>query len=239
MKTKILTIFSFVLLSSIITSCVWGPTITGNGNVAKEQREAGSFDKISVTRGMNVYLSQGDVEKIIVEADENLLDYIQTDIDNNTLNIKTSANIRRAKSKKVFVTVNDLSNIHTTAGSHLYSDGEISCKDLEISSSAGSNIKLQINAEDIRVSASAGSNITIEGKADDAEIKSTSGSNIKAEELETNDCDARASSGANIWIKVTNGFSGKASSGGNVFYYGNPKRTNIEKSSGGNVIQRN
>ena len=238
MKHKILTVFSSVLLLSIITSCVWGPTIRGDGNVKNQQREAGSFDKIRVTRGMNVYLSQGDAEKIIVEADENLLDYIETDVSNNTLNITTSANIRSSKSKKVFVTVTDLSNVHTTAGSNLFSEGEISCNNLDISSSAGSNIKLKIKAEDIKVAASAGSNITLEGKANDAEIKASAGSNIKAEDLEINDCDARTSSGANIWIKVNNGFNGKASSGGNLFYYGNPQKTNIEKSSGGNIIRR-
>ncbi len=239
MKHKILTIFSLVLLSSIITSCVWGPTITGDGNVTKEQREAGSFTKIRVTHGINVYLSQGDVQKIIVEADENLLDYIETNVDNNTLNVTASANIRRSKSLKVFVTTTNISEIHTTAGSNLYSEGEISCKDLDISSSAGSNIKLQIKAEDIKISASAGSNITLEGNAENTELRASAGSNIKAEELNTNFCDAKTSSGANIWIKVTNRFTGRASSGGNVFYYGNPQKTNIEKSSGGNVIQRN
>lgn len=239
MKPKILTILSVVLLSSIVSSCLLGPTINGNGNVTKVQRESGSFEKIKVTRGMNVYISQGDVQKIVVEADENLMDYIETNIEDKTLKITTSANIRRSKSKKVFVTVTDITEISASAGSNVFSENDISCKNLVISGSAGSNIKLQVNAKEIEVSASAGSNITLEGNAGEVDLKASAGSNIKAGELETNKCDVRTSSGANIWIKVTNDFDGRASSGGNVYYSGNPKRTNIEKSSGGNVIQQN
>ena len=239
MKNKVLPVLSFAFLFSIVTSCILGPTVTGNGNVTKEQRDVDSFDKINVTRGLNVYLSPGDVPKIIVEADENLLDYIETEVNDKTLNITSSALIRRSKSMKVFVTTTKLSKIHASAGSNVNSEDLISCGDLDISASAGSNIKLQIDAEDIEVSASAGSNITLEGNASEAELKASSGSNIKAEKLKANECNARTSSGANIWIKVTNELDGRASSGGNVFYSGNPKRTNIEKSSGGNVIQQN
>ena len=239
MKRKILTFLSFALLSSVITSCILGPSVSGNGNVTKEQREVGSFEKIKVTRGLNVYLTQGDVPKIIVEADENLLEYIETEVDDEMLIITSSAMIRKSKSLKVHVTATDLSEIRATAGSNVNSKDLISSDDLEISGSAGSNIKLRINARDVEVSASAGSNITLEGNANDIELKASAGSNIKAEDLKTNECDAHTSSGANIWIKVEKEFDASASSGGNVFYYGNPKNTNIKKSSGGNVIQRN
>ena len=239
MKTKILSTIAVVFLLSLVTSCILGPTVTGNGNVTREERETGSFNKIRVTRGLNVYLSQGDRQKIIIEADENLLEYIETEVDDNKLNITTSAFVRGSKSMKVFVTLTDLSEIHATAGSNVYSENELSVGDIDISGSAGSNLKLQIKAEAIDVSASSGSNITLIGTADESELKASAGSNIKAEELNTNECEAKTSSGANIWINVLNDFEAHASSGGNIFYKGNPKNTNIEKSSGGNVIRQN
>ena len=103
---------------------------------------------------------------------------------------------------------------------------------------AGSNMKLDIKTGKINVSASAGSNIKLAGKTDSFTGKASAGSNIKAEELISTKCQARASSGANLWITVKNDFEGHASSGGNVFYYGNPETTDIEKSSGGNVIKK-
>lgn len=239
MKQKILTILSFAFILSIVTSCIMGPTVTGNGNVTKQQRAIDSFEKISVTRGLNVYIKQGDSEKLTIEADENLLEYIETDVEDNTLKITSSAIIRKSNSLKVFVTTTEISEIKASAGSNINSEEMISCSDLDISGSAGSNINLNIKADAIEVSASTGSNITLEGSADEVEIKASAGSNIKAGDLKTNECDAKTSSGANIWITVSDEFEGHASSGGNIFYYGNPKNTNIKKSTGGNIIHQN
>lgn len=239
MKPKILIPLSFAFFLLTVTSCLMGPTVTGNGNITTQNRNVDSFEKLKVTRGLNVYVSQGDVQKVIVEADENLLEYIETDVEDNMLTITTSANIRNPKSLKVFVTITHIDEIKASAGSNLNTEEIITCNDLDISASAGSNIKLHLNADDIKVSASAGSNITLSGNVDESKINASAGSNIKAEELKTKVCDAKTNSGANIWINVADEFEGNASSGGNIFYYGNPKNSNIEKSLGGNVIHQN
>jgi len=238
MKQKSFILASFILGIFLTTSCVFsGPSLKGNGDVVEENRKVGSFDEIKVSRGINVYISQGEKTKVVVEADENLLEAIITKMDGNTLKITTDANIRKSKSKKVFVTCPNISVIKSYAGSNVYSENTIASKNLEISASAGSNIKLEVDAGELYVTSSAGSNIKLEGTAEIFKGKSSAGSNIKAEDLFTNDCLARTSSGANIWISAKNNFEGHASSGGNVFYSGNPKTTDINKSSGGNVIK--
>jgi hypothetical protein len=88
------------------------------------------------------------------------------------------------------------------------------------------------------VSVSSGANIKLEGTANLFSGKATSGSNLKAEDLISKNCTAKVSSGANVWISAKDNFDGHASSGGNIFYYGDPESPDIEKSSGGNVIKR-
>ncbi len=239
MKKKILVFSSFIVTILLATSCIFsGPSIRGNGNVVEQKRKVGEFDEIRVSRGMNVYISQGDKTAVVVKADENLLDAIETRIEGDALKVTTNSNIRKATSNKVYVTTPDISVVKSFAGSNVYSETTIKSKNLEVSSSAGSNLKLEVNAGHLNVSASAGSNIKLEGKADSFSGKATSGSNIKAEDLTTTNCYAKTSSGANFWITVKNDFEGHASSGGNLFYYGNPKSTDINKSSGGNVIKK-
>lgn len=212
-----------------------GPSIKGNGNVVEQNRNLGSFDEVKASRGMNVYITQGDIEKVVVEADENLLDAIETKIERNTLVVTTSKNIRKSTSKKVFVTVSEINGITSTAGSNVYSENQLKAKNLELSTSAGSNMRLDVDAGKLNVSASSGSNIKLEGHSKEFAGKASSGSNIKAEDLTVDECEARASSGANIWINVREKLDGHASSGGNIFYSGNPKSMNTESSSGGNV----
>jgi len=239
MKQKFSILATFIFVLFVFPSCIFlGPSLKGNGNVVEETRKTGEFDKIKVSRGMNVYISQGEKTKVVVKADENLLDAIEIRVEGNTLKVTSNQNIRKAKSKKVFVTTPNISKIRSTAGSNVYSETVIKSKNLDLSSSAGSNMKLEVNTEIIEVSTSAGSNIKLEGRTITFNGKASSGSNLKAEELNTKDCTASVNSGANLWITVKDNFSGHASSGGNLFYLGNPKTTDIEKSSGGNVIKK-
>jgi hypothetical protein len=239
MKQKLpILIFSMMILFAI-SSCVFlGPSIKGNGNVVEQTRSTGDFSKIDASRGMNIYISQGETFKVVVKADENLLEAIETETEGDVLIVRATQNIRNATSKKVFITVPDLKEIEASSGCNIYSETKLVFKELEVSTSSGCNVKLEINSDKTDFSASSGSNLNIKGTANSFKAKASSGSNIKAEELTANKCEAKASSGANIWITAKNDFSGDVSSGANIFVYGNPKNQNIEKSSGGNIINK-
>ena len=234
---KAVVLLTAIFVSVMLGSCIFSGSVEGNGKVVEETRDLGDFDKISVTRGMNVYISQGPVQKVIVSADENLLDVIETSVSDGTLKVSSNRVIRKASSNKVLVTLPDLVLIKATAGSNIFTEDTLNLKMLEVKGMAGSNVKLVLNSEELHVSAVAGSNIFLNGTSVSCIVKANSGSNVKAGELNVATCDLKASSGANVWINVQKEMSAKVSSGANVFYSGNPETTNIEKSSGGNVIK--
>lgn len=236
MKQKIL-ILSLLILTVSMHSCVLSPSVKGDGNVTEEERKTADFDGIKASRGMNVYITQGDDFRVMVKADENLHDYIETQVDNGILVVSSSANIRKSKAKAVYVTLPNVETVKASAGSNVFTESGIRANELDVKSSAGSNINLEVKADKIMVSASAGSNIWLKGAADQLNAAASSGSNIKAGDLKTDKAEIKVSSGANIWTLVDQSFSAKASSGGNIFYAGNPSQTEINKSSGGNVIK--
>jgi len=130
-----------------------------------------------------------------------------------------------------------LEYIKSSSGSNIFSEDSLKTGNLEIKSTAGSNVRLSLEAGELTISAAAGSNIFVDGNAKSVNMKASSGSNIKAGDLLTENCDAKVSSGANIWINVHKELNAKASSGGNLFYVGEPNPLRITKSSGGNIIK--
>jgi hypothetical protein len=239
MKQKFQILVSIFLAAILSTSCIFmTPSINGDGNVVEENRKVGDFDEIKVSRGMNVYISQGEKIKVVVKADENLLDAIETRIEGDVLKITSNKNIRKATTKKVYVTLPKIKRIKASAGSNVFSQSTLKSKNLRLSGSAGSNMKIEVDCGKMDVSVSAGSNMMLEGKASSFLGKASAGSNLKAEGLISKKCQVKTSSGANIWISVKNNLTAQASSGGNIFYYGNPETTDVEKSSGGNVIKK-
>lgn len=241
MKTLIkitVLITTYLVLLFTTTSCfVEGMTgIKGSKNVVSEERDISSnFETIKVQQGINLYLTQGKSTELSVEADDNIIDLLITEVKNNELKVYFDKNVYRAKAKNVYLTTDEISAIRTSSGAQVKSENTLQANSLDLDSSSGSSIKIHVNANDVTCESSSGSHIKIIGKTDGFSAKSSSGSSINAGDLKSKNATAKASSGANIDLNVSNKLTAKASSGGDIDYNGNPSDVNKDTSSGGSV----
>ena len=220
--TTIIKVIIATLISLMFFSCDFNSGVQGNGNVQTEERlHNETFSSIDVSEGLDVYLSESDIQNISVEADENLHKLIITEVIDDVLKIHTSQNIRQAHSKKVMVSFKGISKIKSASGSRVYSTNIINSERLELSTSSGSTMKVNLNANILSLTA-----------------KSSSGSSIKAEDLNAISSNATASSGSSIIIKTSKELTANASSGGSVRYYGLPEKVNKSNSSGGSISKK-
>ena len=234
---QLLGIFAF--LSILLSSCWFmGPSVKGNGNVTEEVRQVAEFDQIHVSRGMNVYVTQGSPAKVVVIADNNLHEVIETKVEGGILKVYVNENVRWAKEKKVMVTVEKLTGVQTTSGSNAWSQNQIMSENLELKASSGANLTMDLNAKYLKADCSSGANIKLSGLAKEAELETSSGANLKGEELKAENCKMRASSGGNVSSTVNGRLEAHASSGGNVVYFGEPTETDVNTSSGGNIHKK-
>jgi hypothetical protein len=240
MKTKQFRLIAiFAVLSVIFSSCwVIGPSVKGNGNVTEEVRQLDGFDRIKVSRGMNVYITQGSPAKVVVIADSNLHEVIETRVSGGVLKVYVTENIRWAEEKKVMVTVEKLSEVETTSGSNVWSQNQIVTENLELKASSGANQTMEVNAQFLSASCSSGANIKLSGLAKDAELGASSGANLKGQDLKADRCKMSASSGGNVSSSVVEKLDAHASSGGSVDYYGEPASIEVNTSSGGSVNRK-
>lgn len=240
MKTLVkitILITTYLILLFTTTSCIDGLTgIKGSKNVVSEERDISSnFESIKVQQGINLYLTQGKSTDITVEADDNIIDLLITEVKNNELKIYFEKNVNRAKARNVYLTTDDISGIRASSGARVKTENTLQVSSLDLDSSSGSSIKIQVNAEEIISESSSGSNIKITGKTNTFSAKSSSGSSINAGNLECTDAYAKASSGSNINVNVSGKLTAKASSGGDIDYDGNPTSIDKDTSSGGSV----
>ena len=229
-----------LIISLLMLSCDFDGNfsygVKGNGNVQTDERTVSSdFDEIEVSRGLDVYLTQGDDTDITVEADENLMDIIMTEVENNTLYIYADENISRSRSQKVFVTFDEVSKITATSGSDVFSTNVIRTDNLELRTTSGSDMELAIEVNVLECSSTSGSDLRLSGNANTMYADASSGSDIKAGNLVTKTCEASASSGADITVHTSDELYAKASSGGDVKYYGNPDKVTKRDGVSGSV----
>lgn len=229
-------IIVLVVVFTSITSCML-TGVKGNQNVTTEDRTIKSdFDGIKVSQGINLFLIQGDELKISVETDENLQDILKTEVNKgNVLEVYFDEQVRKATAKNVYVTAKNINFLRTSSGASLTAEDVINSEAVQIETSSGSSIRVELLANDITSSSSSGSSIKVIGKTNNLTAKASSGSSIRAHRLEAEVVEAKASSGANIEVNALEELVASASSGGSIDYEGTPKKLVKNTSSGGSV----
>ncbi|RKD92014.1 head GIN domain-containing protein [Mangrovibacterium diazotrophicum] len=233
---KTITLRKLPLLLLLLSISIWANAEKSN----TQSRNVASFSKISVSSGIDLYLTQGTTESVRVEADADLIDKIITEVNGETLRIyvkNTSAwNWGWNKTRKVYVTFDDLSSLDASAGSDVEAKGEVKVEKINISASSGSDVEFErLFAQSVRVEASSGADAEVAGETKNLTVDSSSGSDIDCEDLLSEVCKASASSGSDITVYVTQSLEANASSGGDISYKGNPSQKDIDESSGGDV----
>ena len=228
-----ITLILAILFSSCGFDINFGNGKKGNGIVTEDHRPVNAdFTSISASEGLDVYVTQGNDFDIMVEADDNVIDLIGTDIKNGTLRIHAIENIGRA-TKKVYVTLPVITTLETSSGAGLITKNTIRAQNIDLSASSGSRLEIMdLKAEKVTVDSSSGADIKMVGDTKALYGNASSGSGIKAENLTATTCEASASSGAGITVNVSESLIAKASSGGNIRYTGNAIVENKKSSSG-------
>lgn len=228
-----ISIIVLFIISQSFLSCIYG--IKGNGKVIKSERQVVDIKSISVSNGIDLILTQDSLEKLSVEADENLQKIIKTEVTDGELKIYTSEQIYRAKSMKVLLTMKSINSLKVSSGADVHCGSTLDLKFIKVSASSGAEIKLTISCSEIQAKTSSGSDISLTGKSNKLIIHSSSGSEVDAEMLYTESCSVEASSGSHVKVSVTKKIEAHASSGSDIHVTGNPTERDIEKSSGGSV----
>lgn len=212
------------MLTLLFLSCNLTPGITGDGNVKTEQRPVTqSFHSIHCSNGLDVLITQDATEGIKVQADENLHDYIITEVENEVLKIYTTSNIKMASKKQISVSFNNLKAIKGTSGCDITSTNTLILDTLDIEASSGGDINLSLEANHVSCSATSGSDVKLSGVSSTLHLKASSGADIKAKDFKAQEAVASVSSGADIKVYATESLKMTATSGGDIRYYGNPQ----------------
>lgn len=223
----------FLLVCTIFTLTACQQT-TGSGNIVTETRATTSFDAISVGGSFDVHVKMGDALSVKVEADDNIIKYIETQVSGNTLKISTEGmHSYRDVHMKVYVTIPSLSKISASASADVVAENILtSSSKLVFKASSSASIKAEVNAPEIETDASSSATITLTGKTKTYKTEASSSAEIKTFGLLSENTTAHASSSANIEVHASVNLDAKASSSGSVDYKGAATVTKAESSSG-------
>jgi hypothetical protein len=216
-----------------------GGAIAGSGVVKSETRQVSDFNAIAMDYPAEVTIRQGKTASLKIEAEDNLLPQLSTEVRNGTLYLKNTEQNwgqRVNPTKPVIVTINvvDLNRIQFSSAGKMLIES-LQTDSLAISVSGAGDVTMTgLETGDLNLNLSGAGNVKANGVADTLQLNISGLGNFNGEGLQSQEGDINISGAGNAQVWVERQLSASISGAGSIDYYGNPQVS--ERISGvGNV----
>lgn len=239
MKTKSILLALFAL-SILFTSCKKNDDITPSNDVTTVNKNITGYTQLNVSDPFKVYVTSSDTEeKIQVEANSNLQQYITVEKQNNQLviSLDNKVDIKGSSTLNVYITTKQLNAFYATGASTIQLQNELNGGNVTVELTGACTLQGTMFVNDLNVDITGASYLNISGSSASVDLKAMGGSHLKDYGFETNNftCDLEGASNAYLTIKQT--LSVKANGASNVYYKGTGS-VSSQKLTGGSTIQK-
>jgi hypothetical protein len=204
-----------------------GPGVRGSGNVISETREVNGFKAINLEYPAEVSITQGKAESVEIEAEDNLLPDLKTQVKNGTLEIfykkASDTHVNPTKPVVITITVKDLTNVDFSSAGELIIDG-LETDNLDVSLNGAGNLELNnINIQKLSVDLNGAGSMTASGAADDLDVNISGFGDFKGADLHGQTANVNISGAGSATVWVDNELDAEISGAGSINYYGSAK----------------
>ncbi|GAB3997747.1 hypothetical protein GCM10028807_43560 [Spirosoma daeguense] len=210
----------------------------------KKDRSVSGFTGVSVSSGIDLYLTQGNSEKLTLDVKGVDEDRVRSEVKNGVLKLYIERkgfsgwNLGRSNYVKAYLTFKQLTNLQASGGADVFGQGKLSFNDLNLDASGGADVKLDLKADELNVSASGGADAVIQGTARMLNANGSGGADLDARNLLTEVCNANSSGGSDVYVNASKELTMKASGGADIYYSGSAKILAKSKSGGADISRR-
>jgi hypothetical protein len=209
-----------LIAAVLIVGCGMVSPLTGSGNVITQEEAITDFDRLDVSQGFQVEVSQGDSFSVIIRVDDNLVERLQVVKDGSTLKIGLKpGRIYRLENAtlEADVTMPKLTGADLAGGSHLRGDFE---------------------AGDVTFNLDGGSHVTLSGSAGDITVDANGGSHAWLADFAVVDAKVEARGGSHVTVYPSGKLDAVARGGSHITYLGSPSLGALDSDASSHIVQQ-
>ncbi|MEX1382745.1 head GIN domain-containing protein [Lutibacter sp.] len=237
----VITMVSLFFVSTTINAQYFQKKVKGNREITTITRTTSDYNEIGVGGDFEVTLVNGKEGEITIKADENLLEYIETEVKKGNLSIKTKKGYQLRSKHKIEITIpfNDIQGVSLAGSGNVYSNDEIKSNELKLSLAGSGNMDLKVSAKNSDTNIAGSGNITLNGDTDEFTCSIAGSGNLNGYNLKTSIANVKIAGSGNVNIDISNEVHAKISGSGNVIYTGNPEIVKSKSVGSGSVKKKN
>ena len=179
-------------------------TINESGNVASEQRDVNGFDEVELRGVGNLSIRQAGSESLTVEAEEDVLPKIRTEVVNNRLVIspEPNTNIQTTEPIDYKLMVKDLQGMEVSGSGDIDAEG--------------------ISTDKLGINISGSGAIRASGSAHSQKIGISGSGTYRAADLESKQAEVDVEGAGSAIVNASEALNARVSGAGSVEYVGDP-----------------
>jgi hypothetical protein len=208
--------------------------IRGSGRVIEEKRDVRGFTEVRLSAVGELSVQQGDGESLTIEAEDNILPRIRTDVEGGALVIRVDRgfSISPTVTIRYNLTVKELAALEVS-GSGEIRTGTIRSRDFRMRVSGSGDIRLgELTADTLTMEISGSGTIKAPGKVSSQRIRISGSGDYDGTDLQSRSADIAISGSGDSKVWVQDDLSANISGSGRVDYYGTPKVSQHTSGSG-------
>ncbi|KQC33514.1 hypothetical protein AAU57_09445 [Nonlabens sp. YIK11] len=207
MKKAILILMTIAAFQSANAQWFGNKKVTGNGDVITKNFKTSGYDEISMAGSMDVELVSGTEGTITVEAESNLMEYLEIEVkgDRLTIGVEKGINLNSRKGIKVTVPVEYIDHVSLAGSGDIYSDLTLKSEKMKISLAGSGDIKLKTESKNLSLAVAGSGDLKISGRTENLDASVAGSGDISAYDLKANNVKASIAGSGDVAVFCNGG----------------------------------
>jgi hypothetical protein len=209
--------------------------VVGSGRIQAEDRDVPSFDSIDVEGSGNVTIRQAPGRSVSVEADDNILPLVKTEVVGGVLHLGLVRGVHLSHLTRLEFTVASpqVRGITISGSGDARTASPLRAQDMTLDIRGSGSIACDLDAAALTATIGGSGGITVRGHADRLSVKIGGSGSVRARELESSFADVTVNGSGDAIVYATNTVNISISGSGSVQYGGGATATVHSSGSGG------
>ena len=226
------------LAISLFAGC--GNSIEGVGNPIDERRTVEDYDVIYLNSSFDVTVRQAllsDQNKVVVNAQENLLPFISTRVEGSRLIVESTEKISPSTPVRIEIITNGVTKIVNEGSGSIKTANTLKADRMKIQGDGSGDMTIKVKAPLVKVENDGSGDIRLLGETQELEILLDGSGEVNTLETRASQVEVSNDGSGNVSVSVSDVLGIELSGSGSVKYAGNPQE--IEQSvNGSGSVQR-
>jgi hypothetical protein len=181
-----------------------GRPISGQGEIVKKKLDIASFHSIGLGIKATIHLTQGAQQSVEIEAQQNIIDNLEREVENGSWNIEGKNRMQDYKDVVLYITVPTIKGLAIGGSGRIIGKNEFK------------------NLEELKISIGGSGEVSLAGSATSSSISIAGSGKVDIRQLGSSSSKVSIAGSGDAYVDVKDRLSVSIAGSGNVYYNGRP-----------------